>query len=47
MNQDFLGNYKLGTIDNQSAAGFTLTDEYNRAAFSNSAARVTIFVRVR
>lgn len=36
VNQDFLGNYKLGTIENQSAAGFTLTDEYNRAAFTNS-----------
>ena len=38
VNQDFLGNYKLGSIENQSAAGFTLTDEYNRAAFTNSAA---------
>ena len=38
VNQDFLGNYKLGSIENQSAAGFTLTDEYNRAAFTNSTA---------
>jgi iron complex outermembrane receptor protein len=38
VNQDFLGNYKLGPIENQSAAGFTLTDEYVRAAFTNSAA---------
>jgi iron complex outermembrane receptor protein len=38
LNQDFLGNYKLGVVDNQSAAGFTLTDEYSRAAFTNSAA---------
>jgi iron complex outermembrane receptor protein len=38
LNQDFLGNYKIGSIDNQSAFGLTLTDEYNRAAFTNSAA---------
>lgn len=38
LNQDFLGNYKLGAVENQSAAGFTLTDEYVRAAFTNSAA---------
>lgn len=38
LNQDFLGNYKLGNIENQSAAGFTLTDEYVRAAFTASAA---------
>ncbi len=38
LNQDFLGNYKLGNIENQSAAGFTLTDEYVRAAFTPSAA---------
>ena len=38
INQDFLGNYNLGPIANQSAAGFTLTDEYNRAAFTNNAA---------
>ena len=34
VNQDFLGNYKLGNIENQSAAGFTLTDEFVRAAFT-------------
>ncbi|MEO6001699.1 MAG: TonB-dependent receptor [Opitutus sp.] len=38
VNQDFLGNYHIGSIANQSAFGFTLTDEYNRAAFTNSAA---------
>ncbi len=38
LNQDFLGNYHLGSMENQSAAGFTLTDEYNRAAFTNSTA---------
>jgi len=38
MNADVLGNYKLGSIANQSAAGFTVTDEYNRAAFTNSTA---------
>ncbi|WP_414660635.1 TonB-dependent siderophore receptor [Horticoccus sp. 23ND18S-11] len=38
LNQDFLGNYKIGVVENQSAAGFTLTDEYVRAAFTNSAA---------
>ncbi|MBL9214047.1 MAG: TonB-dependent receptor plug domain-containing protein [Opitutaceae bacterium] len=36
INQDFLGNYHIGNLENQSAAGFTLTDEYNRAAFTNS-----------
>jgi iron complex outermembrane recepter protein len=36
LNQDFLGNYNIGPIANQTAAGFTLTDEYNRAAFTNS-----------
>jgi iron complex outermembrane recepter protein len=36
VNQDFLGSYKLWKIDAQSAAGFTLTDEYNRAAFTNN-----------
>lgn len=34
VNQDFLGNYDIGPVANQSAAGFTLTDEYNRAAFT-------------
>jgi iron complex outermembrane receptor protein len=38
VNQDVLGNYKIGSIESQSAFGFTLTDEYNRAAFTNSAA---------
>lgn len=36
VNADVLGSYKLGAIANQSAAGFTLTDEYSRAAFTNS-----------
>jgi len=36
LNQDFLGNYDIGPIANQSAAGLTMTDEYNRAAFTNS-----------
>lgn len=36
VNQDFLGNYDIGPVANQSAAGFTLTDEYNRAAFFNA-----------
>ncbi|SDS47810.1 Outer membrane receptor for ferric coprogen and ferric-rhodotorulic acid [Opitutus sp. GAS368] len=36
LNQDFLGNYHIGPIENQTAAGFTLTDEYVRAAFTNS-----------
>ena len=36
LNQDFLGNYHIGPVANQSAAGFTLTDEYNRAAFLNA-----------
>lgn len=34
VNQDFLGNYKIASIQNQSAFGFTLTDEINRAAFT-------------
>lgn len=38
LNADVLGNYKLGNIANQSAAGFTVTDEYNRAAFTPSTA---------
>ena len=38
VNGDVLGNYYIGPIANQSAAGFTLTDEVNRAAFLNSAA---------
>jgi len=41
VNQDFLGNYNIGSIANQSAAGFTLTDEYNRAAFLNANGAVT------
>jgi iron complex outermembrane receptor protein len=36
VNQDFLGNYHIGPVANQSAAGFTLTDEYNRASFLNA-----------
>jgi len=36
VNQDFLGNYMIGNIKNQTAAGFTLTDEYNRASFLNA-----------
>ncbi len=36
VNQDFLGNYSTGSIEHQSATGFTLTDEYNRAAVSNA-----------
>lgn len=32
INQDFLGKYHIGWMENQSAAGFTLTDEINRAA---------------
>ena len=36
LNQDFLGNYDIGPIPNQTAAGFTVTDEYNRAAFLNA-----------
>lgn len=35
VNQDFLGNYKIGPVKNQTAAGFTLTDEYVRASFLN------------
>ena len=38
LNQDFLGNYHIGPFANQSAAGLTITDEYNRAAFTNSTA---------
>jgi len=38
LNQDFLGKYKIFSIDNQSAFGLTLTDEINRASFANSAA---------
>jgi iron complex outermembrane receptor protein len=38
LNQDFLGNYNIGPFANQSAAGLTITDEYNRAAFTNNAA---------
>jgi iron complex outermembrane receptor protein len=38
VNGDVLGNYYIGPIANQSAAGFTLTDEVNRAAFLNNAA---------
>jgi iron complex outermembrane receptor protein len=38
VNQDFLGNYKIGPIASQSAFGFTLTDEYNRAAYTNNTA---------
>jgi len=34
VNQDFLGNYSTGSIEHQSATGFTLTDEYNRASFN-------------
>ncbi len=41
LNQDFLGNYKIGPVANQSAAGFTLTDEYNRASFLNGNGAVT------
>ncbi len=36
VNQDFLGNYETGSVAHQSAAGFTLTDEYNRASFINA-----------
>ncbi len=36
INQDFLGNYQTGSVAHQSAAGFTLTDEYNRASFLNA-----------
>lgn len=41
VNQDILGTYKIGGLDNQSAAGFTITDEYNRAAFFNANGAVT------
>lgn len=41
LNQDFLGNYKIAGFDNQSAAGFTLTDEYNRGSFLNAGTGVT------
>ena len=37
VNGDVLGNYNIGPIANQSAAGFTLTDEVNRASFLNNA----------
>jgi len=36
VNQDFLGNYSTGSVGHQSALGFTLTDEYNRASFINA-----------
>lgn len=36
INQDFVGNYHIGSFANQSAAGFTLTDEYVRASFLNA-----------
>jgi iron complex outermembrane receptor protein len=36
VNQDVLGTYHIGSLENQSAAGFTLTDEYNRAAYINA-----------
>lgn len=38
VNGDVLGNYNIGPIANQSAAGFTMTDEINRAAFVANAA---------
>ena len=41
VNQDFVGNYNIGPVSNQSAAGFTLTDEYNRASFLNANGAVT------
>jgi outer membrane receptor protein involved in Fe transport len=41
VNQDILGTYKIGSFDNQSAAGFALTDEYVRAAFLNANGAVT------
>jgi len=36
LNQDIIGTYKLGSIENQSAAGFGLTDEYVRSSFPRS-----------
>ena len=36
VNQDVLGTYHIGGLENQSAAGFTITDEYNRASFINA-----------
>jgi len=36
VNQDFVGNYRLFGLANQSAAGFTLTDEIVRGAFFNA-----------
>jgi len=36
VNQDFVGNYSLLGFANQSAAGFTLTDEIVRSAFFNA-----------
>ena len=36
VNQDVLGTYHIGGLENQSAMGFTITDEYNRAAFLNA-----------
>ena len=41
VNQDVLGTYHIGGLENQSAMGFTLTDEYNRAAFLNANSGVT------
>ena len=41
VNQDFLGTYHIGGLENQSAAGFTLTDEYNRASYLNANGAVT------
>lgn len=38
INQDFLGKYDIGPVPSQTAFGFTITDEINRAAFTNSAA---------
>lgn len=36
LNQDVIGNYEVMSLKNQSALGFTLTDEITRAAFTNS-----------
>ncbi|MDZ4798271.1 MAG: TonB-dependent receptor [Bryobacteraceae bacterium] len=36
LTHDFLGNYKIASFENQSAFGYTLTDEITRAAFTNS-----------
>lgn len=38
LTQDFIGTYSIGPVNMKTAAGLTLTDEYNRAAFTNSAA---------